>query len=124
MASTAVKNIDAVVLAGYFGVGKVLIGSAAYNTAKEGQTVSTSGMWGKHALICYTQPNATMEDPSFAKTFLWNGVGNAASQDRGIVGVRKWYDENTKTNYIESEINYDQKIVFEDAAYLLSDIIA
>jgi len=124
MASTVAKNIDANVLAGYFGVGKVLIGAASYNTAKEGQTVSVSGMWGKNALICYTQAGATMEDPSFAKTFLWNGVGNAATQDRGIVGVRKWYDENTKTNYIESELNYDQKIVFEDVAYLLSEVIA
>lgn len=118
LSSNVDKNIDEMVLARYFQVDRVLIGKAGYNTAKEGQTVTMGGLWGKHALLAYVNPSAGLSDSSFAKTFIWNMEG------RGTVGVRKWDIEDTKTTTVEAEMNYDNKIVFEDAAFLLTDIIS
>lgn len=118
MSANVDKDITTIVLAKYFDVDRVLIGSGAYNTAKEGQTISMSAIWGKNALLCYVKPDAGLTDPSFAKKFVWN------MPNRGLIGARKFDDEARKMTTVEAEINYDQKITFEASAILLTDVIA
>jgi hypothetical protein len=123
LSSNVEKNIDEAVLQRFFGIDKVLIGRGSYNSANIEKDVVMTDMWTDNVLICWTQKAATVNDASFGKTFKWNGKFKATTQNRGIVGVRSWSNEETKTDYVEAEMNYIQKITFQDAAFLITDVL-
>lgn len=124
LGTTKDKNVDLADLAKFFKVARVIVGSSVYNSAKEGQTSNLATIWGKHALLAYINPSTRMDDASFGKTFVWNGADNPTTASRGTVGVRKWYDEDRKIYKIETEMNYVQKLVFQDAAFFIQNVIS
>lgn len=59
-------------LAGYFGCKEVVIASAGYNTAKEGQTASISPIAPNDKVLIYKRSDGDVtQDPGFAKTCIW-----------------------------------------------------
>jgi len=56
-------------MAELFGVKKVIIGEAGYNTAKEGKTAVLSYLWGKNAILAYVEPKPGIKKFSLGYTF-------------------------------------------------------
>lgn len=75
-------------IAGLFGLSRIIVGRAVYNTAKEGQTVTLGSVWGKHAALIYTPQVITGRgEPAFCATFQW-GDRVARSAQRFDAGLR------------------------------------
>jgi hypothetical protein len=71
-----------------FGLSKIIVGRAVYQTTKEGQTVSVGNVWGKHAALLYQPDNITGRgEPAFCATFQW-GDRVARSAQKFDAGLR------------------------------------
>ena len=56
-------------MASLFGIEKVIVGEAGYNTAKEGKTAVLSYLWGKNAILAYVEPRPGIKKFSLGYTF-------------------------------------------------------
>lgn len=56
-------------LASLFGIEKVIVGEAGYNTAKEGKAAVLSYLWGKNAILAYVEPRPGIKKFSLGYTF-------------------------------------------------------
>ncbi|MBA7552296.1 hypothetical protein ES705_44854 [subsurface metagenome] len=61
--------VDSDLLATLFGIEKVIVGNAGYNTAKEGKTAVLSYLWGKNAILAYVEPKPGIKKFSLGYTF-------------------------------------------------------
>ena len=102
-----------VILARLFGVDKVIVGAAGYNTATEGQADSMAYIWGKNAWLLYVPPKPGIRQIAFGYHFQY--------QTRK---VDKWYDKDREGIWIRVHDNYTREIIAVDAAYLIKDAIA
>lgn len=101
------------ILARLFGVDKILIGAAGYESAAEGQTSSMAYIWGKYAWLLYVAPRPGIKQLSFGYHFqLKNRVAD------------KWYDQDREGIWIRVHDNYTREIVTVNAAYLIKNAIA
>ena len=100
-------------LARLFQVDRVLVGSAVYNSAKEGQTDSLGYVWGKHAILTYIAPSVRMKQLTLGYTFTY-----------GTRQAERWTDGDRKGTYVRVHDNWQQGIVAATAAYLLRTVVA
>jgi len=56
-------------MASLFGIEKVIVGNAGYNTAKEGKAAVLSYLWGKNAILAYVEPRPGIKKFSLGYTF-------------------------------------------------------
>ncbi len=56
-------------LASLFGIEKVIVGEAGYNTAKEGKTAVLNYLWAKNAILAYVEPRPGIKKFSLGYTF-------------------------------------------------------
>jgi len=81
-------------VASLLGLDRLLIGESFLNTARPGQAVSMSRVWGRHMALLYIDPNGgPMDMPSFGWTAQWGDRIAGTIQDpnmgmRGGVNVR------------------------------------
>jgi len=61
--------VDTDLLATLFGIEKVIVGKAGYNTAKEGKTAVLSYLWAKNAILAYVEPKPGIKKFSLGYTF-------------------------------------------------------
>jgi hypothetical protein len=100
-------------LARLFGVDKVLVGAAGYETATEGQTSSLDYIWGKHAWVAYITPRPGIRQVSFGYHFAYkNRVAD------------KWYDKDREGIWVRVHDFYTREVVTVNAAYFIKDAIA
>lgn len=90
----------------------VIIASARYNSATEGQSDSLAYIWGKYAWVLYTAPRPGIKKPSFAYHFQW-----ARETD-------KWYDKDRKGMFVRVHDNYVRETITTNAAYLIKNAVA
>ena len=100
-------------LARLFGVSKVIVAAAIYETATEGATSSMGYIWGKHAWLMYIAPAARLRSITLGFTFKY--------EDRK---VKKWDDVDAEARYVRANENYTQKFVAVEAAYLIKNAVA
>lgn len=105
--------VTAELLARLFDVQQVLIGSATYDTAKEGQTASLGYVWGKHAWAVYVEPQKGLKKITLGFTFSY--------KTREVV---KWDDADEESRYVRVHDNYCQEFVAAEAAYLIKNAVA
>ena len=109
-------------LAQLFGLDEILVMRAIENTAKEGQTNSSSFIAGKNALLTPRAANPTRMTPSAGYTFTWTGYVEGMN-DLGFATSR--FDmEWLKSTRVEGECAFDQKLVSADMGYFWSGIVA
>jgi hypothetical protein len=75
--------------ADFFELQEVLVGAGFVNTAKKGQTVSNSRVWGKHISFLYRDRAAGPQaGVTYGFTAQWGGkiAGNLVEQKRGLTG--------------------------------------
>lgn len=104
-------------LARIFGVDRVLVGAAGYNSAKEGQTDSMAYIWGKHAILAYINPRTAPKMITLGFTYTW--------KEMQVERLRGSDEEDRKGTYVRvGNHYYDQKIVAAAAGYLIKNAVA
>lgn len=107
-------------LTAYFGM-RVELAAAVKVTADANVTAST--VWDPDdVLICYVDPNASQEDISFMKTFVWNQAPGTIGGYGVVVGRDP--DPTAKSDTIGVDMYYDQKITAVETGYLIKDATA
>lgn len=96
-----------------FGVQKLLIGNAIYDSAAEGATSSYSYVWGKHLWIGFVPPNPGLMVPAAGYLFTW--------KNRQVETYRLGPE---KTEFVRVEWHYDSKVTAADAGYLCKSCVA
>ena len=107
-------------LAALFELETVLVMDAILNTANEGQDTSHSFIGGKHALLSYRPQTPGLLTPSAGYTFSWNGYTGAG--DEGI-RVSRFRMDHLKSDRVEAEIAYDQKLIAADLGVFFNGIV-
>ena len=108
-------------LAKLFEVQNLYVSGAVQNTANEGATEANSFIVGKHALLSYAPARPGILTPSAGYTFGWTGyLGGAV----GAFQISKFRMEHLKSDRIEGETAYDQKLVSADLGYFFDGIVA
>jgi len=99
-------------LADLLDLDKVIIGSAGYESAKEGQASSLSYIWGKHAWLIYVPKRPGIKEVSFGYYFQYKK------------SVDKWYDQDREGTFVRVHDFFTKEIITVDAAYLIKNAVA
>lgn len=108
-------------LAKVFGVDRILVSEAIYNTAAEGATESNAFIAGKVALLCYSNPSPGLLSASAGMTFAWSGFPGASAA--GTL-IRTQRDDKAYTDLIDGFMSFDQKVTAAALGYFFTAIIA
>lgn len=118
---TSSDSIDEDMLAGFFGVDRVLTMGAVYTSTVEGNaTQTTDFMAGKHALLAYVAPSPSLMTPTAGYTFAWNGYTGAVNGIR----VNKFRMDPLRADRIEVECAYDCRKVVAAMGYFFNGAVA
>ena len=97
-----------------FGINKIVVSSAVYDTAAEGLTASNSFVWGNHVWLAYITPTPGLRTVNGAYHF---------TLDNGRY-VDSWFDQLRKTMWIRNNDYYHAEVVGPEAFYLIKNAVA
>lgn len=104
-------------LATILGLDEIIVGEAHVNTAKPGQTVTRSRLWGKHVALLYRNPQAMPNmGVTFGLTAQWQTRFTSTWEDRDIGlrgGIRGRVGESVR-----------ETVLAADAGYLFANAVA
>jgi hypothetical protein len=118
---TSAQAITEDMIARLFGVDRILVAKAVKATNNEGQTGAYSFAYGKAALLCHVAPNPGLMTPSAGYTFAWTGVSGGIGT---TIGVSKFRMEQLKSDRVEAEFAFDNKVVGSDLGYFFGTAVA
>lgn len=102
------------ILASLFNVSRVIVASAGYNTAADGQTDSLSFIWGKHAWLMYISPTPGIRQVSaFYHLTLRNGRY-----------IDRWDEPQVKAEFVRANDRYQRKLIAAETIYLIKNAVA
>lgn len=104
-----------------FEVDRILVMGGIQNTADEGATNVHSYIGGKHALLVYVPPRPGIMTPAAGYTFSWTGYVGASNMGSRIMRFRM---DHLKSDRVEIEMAFDQKLVSADLGYFFNGIVA
>lgn len=111
--------------AALFELDEVMVADGIKVTSDENPTFETSMtisfIAGKNALLVYANPTPSLMMPSGGYTFSWTGLIGAGPMGQRISRFRM---EALKSDRIEGEMAFDQKLVCSDAGVFFSGIVA
>lgn len=97
-----------------FGISKILVSGAVYDTAAEGQDSVNDFVWGKNVLLSYITPTPGLRTVNGAYHFtLENGRY-----------VDSWFEQGKKTKWIRNNDYYHGEVVGPEAFYLIKNAVA
>lgn len=108
-------------LAGALEIDRVLVAAGVVNSAAEGATDSVDFIAGDHALLCYSNPQPSLFEPSAGYTFSWNGYIGAAENGYRI---KRFRDEKAASWLVEAEAAFVHKQVADDCGHFFDDCLA
>ena len=114
----AMSNLQ--ILAQLFELDRVLVMDAIVNTAQEGAAPVHTFIGGKHAMLAYAAPNPGLMTPSAGYTFSWTGLLGAGAEGNVISRFRR---KAKKSDRVEIEMSFDQKVIAADLGYFFKDIV-
>lgn len=98
-----------------------LVAEAIENTAKEGQTASMASIASsKDAMLVYAPKAPGIMTASAGYTFGWNGYAGMEGAQR----ISKFRMEHLKSDRVECEMAFDNKVVATDLGVFLNNVIA
>lgn len=101
-------------MADFFDVDKVLVGKAAENTAKEGQTDALDYIWKDQVIVAYVAPSASLETPTAGYHLTLKGARY----------VDEWYEQEIKSTIVRANDQYEAKVIDANAMYVYTDVVA
>ena len=108
-------------LAALFEMDEVLVMDAIENTANEGATNVHAFIGGKNALLLYAPASPGLMVPSAGYTFTWNGLLGGGALATRISRMRM---DHLKSDRIEIEMAFDQKLVSADLGAFFLDAVS
>jgi hypothetical protein len=108
------------ILAALLQLRQFLVSAAVVDTASENQTDSFGFINSNKALLVYSNPTPSIMQPSGGYTFGWKGLYGAGADGGRISSFRM---EAIKSDRIEGEMAYDQKLVGADLGVLFTGCI-
>lgn len=105
-------------LAKYFGVKKVLVGKALYDTTKKGKTSTLADVWSHDYVGIFRLAEQVMDlrEPCLGRTFLWTG------DSPEMLVTEEYREEDIRSNIYRVRNNIDERFVFTGAGYLISGV--
>lgn len=111
------------IIARVFGVRKVVVPGAGYNTAAMGQAEALDYIWGDDVVMAHVPQRAGLRIPAAAYEFVWPIAGQVQAVDRwreqkrvrDVIRVRRRYD----IRFIATDSNGDTR-----AAYLIKGTLS
>ena len=111
-------------LARLFDVEEVLVLEAVKATNAEGATEAYSFVCdSRSALLTYSPKAPAIEMPSCGYIFMWDN-DDSPSMGAGPWGVTKWWMQEIKSNRVEIEAAWDNKLVGSDLGYFWLNAVA
>jgi len=98
-------------LAALLQLDKFLVSQAVQDTSSEAQTDSYGFITSNSGLLVFANPTPSIMQPSGGYTFSWKGLFGAGADGGRISSFRM---ENLKSDRIEGEMAWDQKLVGAD----------
>jgi hypothetical protein len=118
---TSSQTITTDMLAAMFDVPRVIVAKAVKATNNEGATGAYGFAFGKSALLAHVAPNPGLLTPSAGYTFAWTGVSGGLG---ATIGTSQFRMESIKSDRIEAEMAFDNKVVASDLGYFWTSIVA
>lgn len=118
---TQTAIISTGLLAAVLGVDKVLVAGGVQNISIEGAAEDMQFIFGKSMLIVYAAPRAGLLTPTGGYTFAWVGLFGAGALGTRILRFRM---EPLKSDRVEGEMAYDQKVVAPEMGAFLNGVIS
>lgn len=109
------------VLADFFGIERYLVSMGIKNTAAEGATTVMANIAGKHALLTHSASTPSTLTPSAGYCFKWRGVSDGLNKDVGITRLRM---PQLRSDRIEAQMAWDNKVVATDLGYFIENAVA
>lgn len=101
------------ILRDLFEIENILVPASVYNTANAGQAANLVDVWGDIVWIGFVAPRPGLKTMSFGYTFEYR-----ARQ------VRRWREEDVKTDFFEVSEEVGEKVVAPMAGFLINDVLA
>lgn len=111
-------------LAALFEIPNIYVGKATVNLAREGAQDVFSFIHGKHALLCYVEPNPGLRKPSAGYTFAWRGLNPGFDMAGIAVSSGREPDPTAHADYVEARMAFDMKVVAPDLGIFLANAVA
>lgn len=108
-------------IAAIFEVDEILVMDGIQNTALEGATNAHSFIGGKKALLSYRPPAPGLMTPSAGYTFSWTGHLGSGAMGGRVLSFRM---QNIKSDRVEIEMAFDQKVVAPELGYFFDTAVA
>ena len=118
---TTAETVTEALLARMFEVDRVLVAKAVKATNNEGGTAAYAFATGKVALLAHVATSPGLLTPSAGYTFAWNGVSGGMG---ATVGVSQFRMEALKSQRVEAEFAFDNKVVSSDLGYFFTAAVA
>jgi hypothetical protein len=118
---TSSQTITTDMLAAMFDIPRVMVAKAVRATNNEGAAEAYGFAFGKGALLTHVAPNPGLLTPSAGYTFAWTGVSGGLGQ---TVGTSQFRMESIKSDRIEAEMAFDNKVIGADLGYFWNTIVA
>lgn len=115
------KIVTTGLLAAVLDIPNVLVAGAIENTAPEGATPAMQYIFENAALLCYAAPRPGLMLPSAGYTFSWKGYLGAGADGARMLRFRM---DHLRSDRVEGEIAYDQKLVAADLGHFFKDVLS
>jgi hypothetical protein len=102
-----------------FGVKRIHVGNALYNTATKNQTRVNGYIWGKDLGLLYVPDRPAQKTPAFGYSFVW-----ATSKGQNGHVVYRYREESRHSDIVEVENYVDEKTTVQKAGYLFKAAVA
>lgn len=114
-------TVDLAAVASLLGIDRLEVMKAVYNTADRGQAASMAFIGGKSALLCYSNPQPSIMQPSAGYTFNWSGLVGAGNDG---LRIKRFRMEHLSSDRVEIDMAFDQKMVAAAMGYFFTAVVA
>lgn len=97
-----------------YGITRVLVGKAKYDSAVEGQTSALGSVWGKDVILGYITPTPGLRTVN----------GGYTLRLREGKYVDKWDEKDPKGTWVRNNDYYDQMLFASELFYLIKNAVA
>ena len=118
---TSSQTITTDMIAAMFDIPRVMVAKAVKATNKEGITDAYGFAYGKGALLTHVAPQPGLMTPSAGYTFAWTGVSGGLG---ATIGTSSFRMESIKSDRVEAEMAFDNKVIGADLGYFWNSIVA
>lgn len=117
---TLPTDITPAMLAQVFDLEQVLVAGSAYNAGKEGAALDIEPLWSnEYAMVCKTARTQDFREPCLGRTFHWGEDGSAIGGT-----IETYYEEQIRGDVVRVRHETDEKMLYAQTGYLLSNITA